>query len=274
MMHDDAQTLVGLGLTYRQAKTYLTILNIGDSSARNIARASNVSRPNLYTTISSLEKLGLVEKIIMTPTIFRAVPLKIAIKVLIKNKTAEYISLKKKSRELLEITKAQSKSNHPILPEENQSFVLLPSNEDLKRRIYQAYNRAQTSLKAVGPLKMFQGWDKIDIQVFDRGCKRGVKFQLLIHEQSYDDKLLLPFMTRKSALFDIRLAPTLLPLMFCLFDKTELFFGTTSEQNFTMNPQLWTTNQSMILIVDEYFERIWQEAKQINVKELMPKKLA
>jgi sugar-specific transcriptional regulator TrmB len=267
MMHDDAQTLVGLGLTYRQARTYLTILDIGDSSARNIAKASNVSRPNLYTTISSLEKLGLVEKIIKTPTIFRAVPLKIAVKTLIRNKTAEYVSLKKKSRELLERAEAQLKSNNMILPEENQSFVLLPLSEDFKRRVYQAYNRAQTSLKVVGPLRMFQGWDKADIQVFERGCKRGVKFQLLIHEQSYDDKLLLPFMTRKSALFEIRLTPTLLPLLFCLFDKTELFFGTTSEQDITMNPQLWTSNQCMISIVDEYFEGIWQKAKQINVKK-------
>ncbi len=64
---------------------------------------------------------------------------------------------------------------------------------------------------------------------------------MIIAEKSYDEKLLKPFEKRKKVSIELGLAPTLIPIMFSLFDSNELFFGTLQESNISLNPHLWTS---------------------------------
>ena len=62
----EINTLIRLGLTLRQAKTYLALLQTGISTTRTIALTSKIPRPDIYRIMSELEELGLREKIIGT----------------------------------------------------------------------------------------------------------------------------------------------------------------------------------------------------------------
>lgn len=74
---ENYQTFVNLGLTYLQAKVYVTLLRLGDVGAevRKIASASVIARQDVYRILPALQKMGLVEKVVAIPTIYRPIPL-------------------------------------------------------------------------------------------------------------------------------------------------------------------------------------------------------
>ncbi|MCW4047841.1 MAG: hypothetical protein NWE99_09855 [Candidatus Bathyarchaeota archaeon] len=63
MQYDECvQTLMGLGLTLLQAKTYLALATLGKADVKMISKASNVARQDIYRVMPVLQKLGLGKK--------------------------------------------------------------------------------------------------------------------------------------------------------------------------------------------------------------------
>lgn len=54
------KTLIDLGLTENEAKVYLTMLSMGQSTVLQISRKTIIKRPTVYTIIESLKTKGLV----------------------------------------------------------------------------------------------------------------------------------------------------------------------------------------------------------------------
>src|SRR3989339_44716 len=52
------------GLSQREATIYTTLLQLGDGSILDIARNSGLKRPTVYTSIESLESMGLIHRIL------------------------------------------------------------------------------------------------------------------------------------------------------------------------------------------------------------------
>ena len=86
--------LVRLGLTELQAKTYLTIARLEKAEVKAISKLSSIARQDIYRIIPALEKLGLVEEIIATPKLYKALPLSEGTRKLFQQRTSEHISLK------------------------------------------------------------------------------------------------------------------------------------------------------------------------------------
>jgi HTH-type transcriptional regulator, sugar sensing transcriptional regulator len=61
---DITSTLKKLGLTDKQAKVYLSMLELGESPMTDIARKANLKRPTVYLVIDELSMLGLSSEII------------------------------------------------------------------------------------------------------------------------------------------------------------------------------------------------------------------
>ena len=72
---ENIRTLVDLGLSGTQAKSYLGLLGIGSGSISEIANVSKVARPDTYRAINDLLEAGLVEKIITVPTKYKPLPI-------------------------------------------------------------------------------------------------------------------------------------------------------------------------------------------------------
>jgi len=60
----DKARLISLGLSNREAETYLVLLKVPDATATIISSKTNESRTNTYDTLSSLIKKGLVSYVI------------------------------------------------------------------------------------------------------------------------------------------------------------------------------------------------------------------
>ena len=79
LQEDCINSLMELGLTLVQAKIYLTLTKLDNATIKAISKNSNLARQDIYRIIPSLQKLGLVEKIIDKPTKYKATPIKIGV---------------------------------------------------------------------------------------------------------------------------------------------------------------------------------------------------
>ena len=106
---ENIRTLVDLGLSGTQAKSYLGLLGIGSGSMSEIANISKIARPDTYRAINDLVETGLAEKIVTMPTEYKPLPIADAVGVLMLRRTKESIDLNKKANKLIE--KLKEKEN-------------------------------------------------------------------------------------------------------------------------------------------------------------------
>ncbi len=65
--------LIRLGLTLNEARAYKTLVQLGNSTAREIAEASGIPRSKVYETVNLLEKRGIIQRVIgREPATFKA----------------------------------------------------------------------------------------------------------------------------------------------------------------------------------------------------------
>ncbi len=129
-----------LGLTELQAKTYLTLTRLGKVEVKKISEATKIARQDLYRIIPALEKLGLVEKNISTPILYKAIPLSEGTASLFEKKSNEYTSLRRN----LELLTAQPEENNKamIQEEDETEFVITSERKRLIVKLEKAYSES------------------------------------------------------------------------------------------------------------------------------------
>lgn len=127
------ETLTKLGLTTIQAKIYLSLLQTGPTTAKNLATTMDTSRPDMYRVIATLHKDGIIEKLLTKPAVFKAAPANLLIDSLLKRKTEAQNEVNKKSNELLSDllnNQAQKEIHEPGL-----DFVIIQGKEATFERL-------------------------------------------------------------------------------------------------------------------------------------------
>jgi sugar-specific transcriptional regulator TrmB len=244
-----------LGLTLCQAKVFISLTKLGEASTEEIAKASNIARPNVYQTFEALQKAGLVEKKITKPIKFRPIEMKRAIQILLANKTQQYEKAKKHSAALEK--KYEKNENRQYSLSDNEDFILIPKKTNNKQRMYASYRKALSNISHISSLETIKNWGSADLKVIEETSKRGVKMRFLINDP--------PEMTKAKFLtkipLEIRITPTRLPMNFVLFDRNELHINILDVKNINLSPHLWTNNSCIILLAEGYFEQVWEKSK-------------
>jgi sugar-specific transcriptional regulator TrmB len=175
----ELNVLIDLGLTAIQAKVYLALVNSGPLKISAISKISNVARPDVYSTLSKLQKLCLVEKIIEKPLKCRATPIKIGLSLLLKTKTDQYKRVRAKTQILLDTAKPkQPKEKKQI---ENPQFVLIPKGKNVVYRLQTAIEKAKVSINLVLSWKRFSRGIVNDLaESIERALAKNVKIQFII----------------------------------------------------------------------------------------------
>ena len=99
----DIETLHRLGLTVLEAKVYSSLITREGAEAKTIARSLNIAKCEVYRAISSLEKTGLIEKKLTIPSVYKAIPIREASRILLDKKTAEYNKLQEGAEKLVDL---------------------------------------------------------------------------------------------------------------------------------------------------------------------------
>jgi sugar-specific transcriptional regulator TrmB len=72
-----------LGLGLNQARVYLAILKLEKATVGQVAKFSKVRREEVYRIMPTLEKMGLIERLVGKPTVIRATPISDALSFLV-----------------------------------------------------------------------------------------------------------------------------------------------------------------------------------------------
>jgi len=85
-LEEDAGRITQFGLTQNQAKIYLAVLRLGTTQVEPISKISSVRREDIYRILPRLYELGIVERVIGSPTRVRAIPIERAVRILVRNR--------------------------------------------------------------------------------------------------------------------------------------------------------------------------------------------
>jgi sugar-specific transcriptional regulator TrmB len=133
----DIQTLMGLGLSFLHAKTYINLAKLGKADVKTISKTSNVARTDTYRIMLTLEKQGLAEKIIAETTIYKATPMNEGLSILLQKRKEETVELEKSVKLLMRNFKStdlrDSLEENPQFKITSEMRLLLKMHENLIR---------------------------------------------------------------------------------------------------------------------------------------------
>ena len=94
--------LADFGFTSLQSRIYLALLRRGTSKAGQISSATGIVRPEVYRILHELSSKGLVERILGSPSSYRAMPPSQSLSLLLEQRRKQLIMLEQKKNSLVE----------------------------------------------------------------------------------------------------------------------------------------------------------------------------
>ena len=247
------QTLVKLGLTVLQAKIYLTTVIVQKAGVAKLSAMSKVARPDVYRVLPTLEKMGLVRKIIASPTMYEATPLKQGCELLLQSKKSEYLQIRQDTLSLIHDFYEKHIKSQDV---PNNDFVLISSASLLLEKFQMENAIAKNNIDVAGhwlavrPLVF--GYNKI----FQQALKRGIKIRVVTEKPSAEQLCDIV----KNPLLEIRFLDTCVPIKAVVYDgkRASMCVGELSSNEII--PSLWSDNSEFGKVVLAYFEKAWSNA--------------
>lgn len=255
-----AEMLSDFGLTRNQAKVYIATAQLGLASVGQISKLSKVRREDVYRLLPKLEKRGLIEKLLGTPTKIRATPIKEAIAILIKReeeKASERVTqLKVKTKEFLR--DFDPNSLKPAIATEEANFALISQRDGILTKVLNIIESSKKKLDLIcSTTKLMQLIHTFSDQL-RKAIKRGVKIRIIAEAPESGSSLprILEEYLSPGNSADLRYT-NLATAHYLLSDFAQAFVGTTTEGNMADNPCLWTNNKSLVSLLQGNFENLW-----------------
>jgi sugar-specific transcriptional regulator TrmB len=259
---EDVIVLTQLGLTKLQAEVFLTLEKLGKATAKTVGSASSIDRANVYRVILSLQKLDLVEKTITKPTLFKAINIQEAIKMLLKQKAEEYKEVETKTKKIIKNYLKPTEEN--LLDEECQ-FALIPENTEANCKLFNENCSKSYDLIFYAPA--VEGPDRTVRLLFKKLISRGVKIRILMCINGDFKPRKMGLFTKErathfgdSSMFEVRYACLNPPVTLAVMDNSEALLNTSPFPHGT--PSLWTNNPVLVSILHDAFEKNWLNAQK------------
>jgi len=256
----EAQVLVDLGLTLKQARVYVALSNNGPLRVLDISKISKVARPDVYNILSNLQEMGLVEKLIRTPYEYFAVPVRNAVSLLLDRKEKQFKKIKTETSILLETIERKELQK----PETNNNFqlVLVPGGKAIIEKIRSAIEKTESSIDLFLSFKRFSvGLASTFSDSIEIAWAKNVRTRFLVEHPSktITSKQLIVFCEEKPSC-EIRFFPHHPETIFGIYDKQEMFVITNPQTDLPGSSALWTTNKSLISLANDHFNCLWSIA--------------
>jgi len=269
---DSVKLLSEFGLTYYEAKVYITAIQIGVTTASKIAKQANIRREEVYRTLPKLEKIGLIERILGRPVKVKALPLQDGLNTLFEMKEEE------SSHELKQLISKRDdflkKFDDAILrqkPEEEQPhFVLISEKDVLSRKVASSISNAAKSVDFVDSFENAFRFSLAYGDILKLAKKKNVDVRILT--ECPEEIGLIPEYLKKHIphdIFTVRYSENILS-RYIIFDKKQATITTSAGNSFKEGTYLWTNDPSMVGIIHRDFERQFREALDWNNLSVAP----
>jgi sugar-specific transcriptional regulator TrmB len=249
---DNIQTVIDFGLSYVQSLTYLTLVTLKKSDAKTIAKVSKVARQDIYQIMPALQKMGLVEKTVGVPTMYRAIPINRAVSLFLENKKKQYANLEEKTYSLI-----NDFPENEISALDNKDQFVLISELSLLLNLHETLTtNCERTLDIMMPLvkhyKEGEEWRQVN-ELFRQ--KKEVK-KRLITEQPNDPQAYIMFWNSliNKPYFEVKYVQEPVDLYLFIFDEKQF---TLSVGTNNILPSLWSNNPNALKLAINYFNSWW-----------------
>ncbi len=263
-MSNDENTdlLLGLGLTVNQAKVYLAILKLEKTTVGQVAKFSKVRREDVYRILPSLEKMGLVERLLGNPTEVRATVISDALASLVaeeRNKLNE--RLLSMENTVKKLKKLSVKEWTQRVPDKESIYILIPDKTAILAKASVLIKDSRKEVLLVGDKgRIMQILSNFSNEL-KLAKKKGAQIRLIFERKS-SDGLLKENVKKLIGDASVHVKFNNEPLNhFIMSDDSEALITTSKESGFGECPSLWTNNSNLIGVLRTSFESDWNKAE-------------
>ncbi|MCW4004914.1 MAG: hypothetical protein NWE95_13490 [Candidatus Bathyarchaeota archaeon] len=258
--YDDIRVLTSLGLTPLQAEVYVALSKMGKATIKTLSSVSKIDRANIYRVMGRLQELNLVEKLLTTPTLFKALPMNEGILMLLEHKEVEHEEVKAKAKELL---KTYKQKNDLASVENECQFAIIPDGKLTKRKVAEMIDSNKTAHEIIIYWKDFEPLISEVVSMWRTVLLKGVKMRVIVFLQEKErlPKEIESF--KKYEQFEIRKTSTPPKVTLSIIDGKEAFLSVTPTLPHGDSGGLWLNNPGIVGIIREYFEMVWRNSKPL-----------
>jgi sugar-specific transcriptional regulator TrmB len=245
-----------LGLSLLQTKVVGALTQSDSLTIKQISNISGITRTDLYRIIKSLEKLGIVEKIINHPTKYKIIPIENIFSLLLNEKKEEIEII---NRNLIELKKQLKVSTNSKL-DTISKFILIPPKRTIPK-IIQAIKKTKSIIKLIVTTKrFFQGTNEFYAEV-QKSWSRKVNWKIILESNPNNDtsEILKQY---NNPLCEIRFLSKPIYAVSAIYDKNEAFIIESPKNDLAKASCLWSNNPSLLAIANDYFNFVWNTAKK------------
>ena len=250
--------LVKLGLTSTQAKIYLSLLSIGKSDAKSLTKFSMISRQDVYQTLSELFELSLVEKVVVKPTKYQAIPPKVCLEVLMQRRNRATLEINQSAKKIF----SEFKKRSEISEKENPEILLVPKEEPVLLNAQDLVKCTRETIRVITPSQKMSAWIQDETSSFLNALKRNVKFQFITdfpkNKESWQ-KTLAPFENEPN--FELRYISDPPLASFGIYDSEKMLLELAADGNYLGSQVIVTENASMVEMASSHFEVMWSQSR-------------
>jgi sugar-specific transcriptional regulator TrmB len=258
---ENTDLLLGLGLTLNQAKIYLAVIKLERTTVGQVANYSKVRREDVYRILPSLEKMGLIERLLGKPAEIRATRISDALSLLVAEE-------KGKSDERLIgmrgiVQKFSLKEWKQQLPTEENIYILIAEKKAIFAKTSDLISNSTQEIALIADKGRIM---PILLQFSDQyklAVKKGVVIRLLFEGESPDNSLKekVKQLIGEEILICVRFHSASLN-HFIMSDDKEALITTSKESGLGDSPCLWTNNGNLIGVLRTGFESEWSKAEE------------
>jgi len=256
-MEEEVQTLIEFGLTPLQAKVYIALINLENPTAKATAKLSKVARQEVYRITNELAEMGIVSRIITTPTKFQPLPLSQTVSFLLERKMKKTAELQAKASEMMKKAKERQATK-----EKNYEIREFPENGPWFKNIHRRFKTFKT-FDLLTTFQRFSARMIHDEELYRKASKEGTKIRIIIEKPPQHGASIFPRINSliKNPNFKIRYLLTSTHVIVIVMDQKEAALA-LSPSNPVGPPYLCSDHPSFVHVVQRYFETIWNEATE------------
>jgi sugar-specific transcriptional regulator TrmB len=255
---ENTDLLLGLGLTLNQAKVYLAILKLEKTTVGQVANFSKVRREDVYRILPSLEKMGLVERLLGKPTEIRATLISDSLALLVteeKNRADERLT---GMRSMVQKLSLKDWKQPP--PGEESIYILIAEKKAILAKTSELIRNSRKEVALIADKARIMPVLAQFSDEYKLAIKKGAQIRLLLEGENPDG--LLKEKAQKiigNTSVSIRFHHE--PLNhFIMSDDKEALITTSKESGLGESPSLWTNNSNLIGVLRTGFESDWKKA--------------
>jgi predicted transcriptional regulator len=260
------QILLNLGLSYSQAKIWLTLVRLGEANITQITKNARVDRAEGSRTIQKLQKSGLVDEVVDVPRRYKALSVKEGVSVLLHTKEQEYQTLVKDSEFFT------NRQEEPVIDiEENNRLRATSGKIRNNKYLSQSLAKVEKSTDLCGDWSGFRRMINNSAYDIPRLRKKGIPFRIILEQPNSRHAMFeIEKFSLKNSNVELRFFKSSQTMLFLwIFDRTEIAFSVMPALDWAQardlsnknHPALFSSNADALLCLGQtYFEHIWVDA--------------